>query len=67
MPEPKPLAELSPQELADRIEITALDLNVFMRAGTLMGLEITADVVDLPDSVFPEHTTPEVIVRALVP
>lgn len=64
MPEPERLADLTPEELADKIVLAAFELNLFIRAGLLMGMEILVDLVDQPDPAYPEHSLPRVQVRA---
>lgn len=66
MTKPDPSDRYTPEAVATRVEIAALDLNIAIRAATLMGITVSADIVDRPDPVFPDHTIPEVIVSAEV-
>jgi hypothetical protein len=50
------LADLTPEQLAQRITLYAYELNLMIRAAQMMGVEVHVDIVDR------EH--PEVHVRA---
>lgn len=58
-----PLAELTPEQLADRIALYAFELSLMLRAAVLLGIEVHVDVLDRPDETYPGGSRPEVHVR----
>ena len=52
---PPSLADLTPEQLADRASLHAFELSLMLRAAALLGLEVHVDLVDRPEGYTEVH------------